>query len=299
MKTIRWGLIGCGEVAETKSGPGFYRAANSQLVAVADRNAARAEDFARRHGVARWHDDADAIIRAPDIDAVYVATMTESHRDFVLRCAAAGKPVLSEKPMAMNHADCHRDDRGVPRSGRPAMGRVLPARAAALPRRPRPGAKRRDRCPPHGDHAPLPAASDAGADARPLLGLAARPRTLRRRHLLRSRWPHPRHPGLHPRADRNRARLRGQPGGRLPAGGRRDGRVPLRLRGPWQRGVVLHRRLRRRIQRDRRRERAHPVFDVPAARTSCRAARRCRFASCAAMRWRKSRSPTRPTFTSR
>ena len=89
-----------------KSGPGFIRAANSQLVAVADRNAKRAENFARRHGVARWHDDADAIIRAPDVDIVYVATMTESHRDFVLRCATAGKPVLTEKPMAMNHADC-------------------------------------------------------------------------------------------------------------------------------------------------------------------------------------------------
>jgi predicted dehydrogenase len=108
MKTIRWGLIGCGEVAETKSGPGFCRATNSQLVAVADRNAARAADFARRHGVSRWHDDAEAVIRAPDVDIVYVATMTESHRDFVLRCAAAGKPVLTEKPMAMNHADCLR-----------------------------------------------------------------------------------------------------------------------------------------------------------------------------------------------
>ena len=106
MKTIRWGLIGCGEVAEMKSGPGFVRAAHSQLVAVADRNPKRAEDFARRHGVPRWHDDADAIIRAPDVDIVYAATMTESHRDFVLRCAAAGKPVLTEKPMAMNHADC-------------------------------------------------------------------------------------------------------------------------------------------------------------------------------------------------
>jgi len=106
VKTIRWGLIGCGEVAEMKSGPGFIRAANSQLVAVADRNPKRAEAFAQRHGVARWHDDADAIIRAPDVDIVYIATMTESHRDFVLRCAAAGKPVLTEKPMAMSHADC-------------------------------------------------------------------------------------------------------------------------------------------------------------------------------------------------
>ena len=106
MRTIRWGMIGCGEVAETKSGPALYRATNSQLVAVADRNAGRAEDFARRHGVARWNDDAGALMQAPDIDIVYIATMTESHKALVLKCASAGKAVLVEKPMAMTHADC-------------------------------------------------------------------------------------------------------------------------------------------------------------------------------------------------
>jgi 1,5-anhydro-D-fructose reductase (1,5-anhydro-D-mannitol-forming) len=104
--TIRWGMIGCGDVAEVKSGPGFYKADHSQLVAVMRRNGALAADYARRHAISRWHDDADAILRAPDIDAVYVATLTDSHHDYVLRCAAAGKPVYVEKPMAMNHAQC-------------------------------------------------------------------------------------------------------------------------------------------------------------------------------------------------
>jgi len=106
MKTIRWGIIGCGDVTEVKSGPGLYKADHSQLRAVMRRNGALAADYARRHGVARWHDDAEAIIRAPDIDAIYVATVPESHRDYVLRCAAAGKPVLVEKPMALDHAQC-------------------------------------------------------------------------------------------------------------------------------------------------------------------------------------------------
>lgn len=106
MKTIRWGIIGCGDVTEIKSGPGFSKAANSQLLAVMRRNGALAADFARRHGVPRWHDDADAIIRAPDIDAVYIATMPESHHDYALRCASAGKAVLVEKPMAMDHGQC-------------------------------------------------------------------------------------------------------------------------------------------------------------------------------------------------
>ena len=106
MKTIRWGIVGCGDVTEVKSGPGLTKAANSQLLAVMRRNGALAADYAHRHGVSRWHDDADAIIRAPDIDAVYVATIPHSHRDYVLRCAAAGKPVLVEKPMAMDHGQC-------------------------------------------------------------------------------------------------------------------------------------------------------------------------------------------------
>ena len=106
MKTIRWGIIGCGDVTEVKSGPGFRKAANSELLAVMRRDGALAADYARRHGVPRWHDDAEAIIGAGDIDAVYVATPPESHRDYVLRCAAAGKPVLVEKPMALDHAQC-------------------------------------------------------------------------------------------------------------------------------------------------------------------------------------------------
>jgi 1,5-anhydro-D-fructose reductase (1,5-anhydro-D-mannitol-forming) len=106
MKTIRWGIIGCGNVTEVKSGPGFSKAAHSQLLAVMRRTGVLAADYARRHGVPRWHDDADEIIRAPDIDAVYVATSPASHRDYVDRCAIAGKPVLVEKPMAMNHAEC-------------------------------------------------------------------------------------------------------------------------------------------------------------------------------------------------
>src|SRR5262245_53595351 len=106
MKTIRWGMIGCGDVTERKSGPGFSKADHSELVAVMRRNGALAEDYARRHGVRRWHDDADAIIRAPDIDAVYIATLTDSHCEYTKRCAAAGKPVYVEKPMAMTHAQC-------------------------------------------------------------------------------------------------------------------------------------------------------------------------------------------------
>ncbi len=106
MKQIRWGIIGCGEVAEIKSGPAFHRARNSQLVAVMRRNRELAADFARRHNVPRRYDDADAVINADDIDAIYIATLPDSHREYTLRCAAARKPVYVEKPMELDVMQC-------------------------------------------------------------------------------------------------------------------------------------------------------------------------------------------------
>lgn len=106
MKTLRWGMIGCGDVTEVKSGPAFSKADNSRLVAVMRRRGDLAADYARRHGVGRWSTDAEDLISAPDIDAVYVATRTDSHHEYVTRCAAAGKHVYVEKPMGMTHVEC-------------------------------------------------------------------------------------------------------------------------------------------------------------------------------------------------
>jgi predicted dehydrogenase len=105
---VRWGIIGCGDVTEVKSGPGFQKASGSELVAVMRRNGASAKDYACRHHVPRWYDDAEALIRDPDVDAVYVATPPSSHMDYVLAVARAGKPVYVEKPMARSYAECLR-----------------------------------------------------------------------------------------------------------------------------------------------------------------------------------------------
>ncbi len=104
----RWGIIGCGDVTEVKSGPGFQKAEGSALVAVMRRDLAKAQDYARRHGVPRVHDRADALINDPEVDAVYIATPPSSHCELTLAVAAAGKPCLVEKPMAMNHRECLR-----------------------------------------------------------------------------------------------------------------------------------------------------------------------------------------------
>ena len=105
---MRWGIIGCGDVTEVKSGPGFRKATGSQLVAVMRRNGALAADYAKRHGVPRWYDDADKLIADPEVDAVYVATPPDTHEHYALKVAAAGKPAYVEKPMARSAAECDR-----------------------------------------------------------------------------------------------------------------------------------------------------------------------------------------------
>ncbi|MDP6777545.1 MAG: Gfo/Idh/MocA family oxidoreductase [Candidatus Latescibacteria bacterium] len=106
MQTIRWGIIGCGNVTEVKSGPGFQEAEGSELVAVMRRDAELAADYARRHGVPRSYGNADDLIEDPDVDAIYVATPPSSHCELSLKVADAGKPCFVEKPMAMNYAEC-------------------------------------------------------------------------------------------------------------------------------------------------------------------------------------------------
>lgn len=105
---VRWGIVGCGNVTEMKSGPGFQKATGSRLVAVMRRNGALAADYAQRHHVPKWYDDADALIGDPEVDAVYIATPPDTHATYALRAAAAGKPAYVEKPMARHTPECDR-----------------------------------------------------------------------------------------------------------------------------------------------------------------------------------------------
>jgi len=103
---IGWGIIGCGDVTEVKSGPALQQATGSSLVAVMRRDGTKAADYARRHGVPRWYDDADALIADPGVDAVYVATPPSTHAHYAIAAMRAGKPVYVEKPMALDAGEC-------------------------------------------------------------------------------------------------------------------------------------------------------------------------------------------------
>lgn len=105
-ETLRWGIIGCGNVTEVKSGPAYQQTPGFSLHAVMRRDAVKAEDYARRHQVPLWFDDADALIQHPEIDAVYIATPPDSHLFYALKVAAAGKICCVEKPMALDAQEC-------------------------------------------------------------------------------------------------------------------------------------------------------------------------------------------------
>ena len=105
---VRWGIIGVGDVCEVKSAPALQQVEGSQLVAVMRRNGEKAADYARRHGVPRWYDDAEALINDPEVNAIYIATPPDVHEAYTLRAAAAGKAVYVEKPMARDAVECER-----------------------------------------------------------------------------------------------------------------------------------------------------------------------------------------------
>jgi predicted dehydrogenase len=107
-ETISWGIIGCGDVTEKKSGPAFNKVSNSKLIAVMRRNADKAADYARRHNVPLWYNDANAMINNPAINAIYIATPPKFHEEYAIQALQAGKFVYVEKPVTVSTASCKR-----------------------------------------------------------------------------------------------------------------------------------------------------------------------------------------------
>ncbi|MFC3559219.1 Gfo/Idh/MocA family protein [Pedobacter jamesrossensis] len=102
MQEIKWGIIGCGDVTEVKSGPAFNKVPNSKLVAVMRRDALKAADYAKRHQVSKWYSDASELINDPEVNAIYIATPPLQHEAYTIQALAAGKPAYVEKPMTLN-----------------------------------------------------------------------------------------------------------------------------------------------------------------------------------------------------
>jgi predicted dehydrogenase len=104
--TIRWGLLGCGDIARKRVARAIIDAPGSQLVAACRREERQLYEFCRQFQVPRAFTCAADLLCDPDIDAVYIATPVHLHLPHTLAAAAAGKHVLVEKPMARTVAEC-------------------------------------------------------------------------------------------------------------------------------------------------------------------------------------------------
>lgn len=105
---VCWGIIGCGDVCEVKSGPAFNKVPDSKLVAVMRRDAEKAKDFAQRHAVSKYYSDAAELINNKEVNAIYIATPPSSHELYTEMSLKAGNPVYVEKPVSINAASVER-----------------------------------------------------------------------------------------------------------------------------------------------------------------------------------------------
>ena len=103
---IRWGLVGCGDIARKRVAPAIVDGEHCELIAVSRARPELAESFAREFGARRWYGEYEEMLRDDDIDAIYIATPVDVHRDQTIAAANAGKHVLCEKPMALDVAEC-------------------------------------------------------------------------------------------------------------------------------------------------------------------------------------------------
>lgn len=101
---LRWGILSTGRIASVFA-KGVAVSLSGRVVAVGSRSAESAQKFAGEHGIARAHASYEALLADPEVDAIYVATPHPQHAEWVIKAAEAGKHILCEKPMGLNHAE--------------------------------------------------------------------------------------------------------------------------------------------------------------------------------------------------
>ena len=114
---VRWGVLGCADIAVRKVIPAMQRSSMCDVVAIASRDADRAASTAAALGVPRPYGSYDALLADPDVEAVYIPLPNHLHAPWTLRAAAAGKHVLCEKPLALSTAEAGEMIDGCRRAG--------------------------------------------------------------------------------------------------------------------------------------------------------------------------------------
>ena len=105
---IRFGILGFGLHAVKRLMPGFAGAKRCRVSALSRRKLGEARASAKQFGIPLAFDSAEELCKSKEVDAVFVATPNASHLADVLLALKHGKPVLVEKPMGMNAAECRK-----------------------------------------------------------------------------------------------------------------------------------------------------------------------------------------------
>lgn len=99
MTRVRWGILGCANIARRAFLPALKASRNGSAQAIASRDGARASAWAAEHGIARAYDSYDALLKDAEVDAVYIPLPNGLHNEWVHKAARAGKHLFCEKPL--------------------------------------------------------------------------------------------------------------------------------------------------------------------------------------------------------
>ncbi len=104
MAKLRWGILGAGKFGGTFA-RGIQASQTGELIAVGSRTQENAERFGEEFGVPRRYGSYEALLADPDVDVIHISLPNNLHAEWTLKCAAAGKHILCEKPFTVNHAE--------------------------------------------------------------------------------------------------------------------------------------------------------------------------------------------------
>ena len=102
---VRWGVLGAARIAVKKVIPAMQRCASAEVVAIASREADKADLTAVALNIPNAYGSYDELIADPDVDAVYIPLPNHLHVEWATRAAEAGKHVLCEKPIGLSADD--------------------------------------------------------------------------------------------------------------------------------------------------------------------------------------------------
>lgn len=102
---LRWGILGCANIAIRAVVPGLQLSGMNEAAAIASRDADKAAQTAEKLNIPAWYDSYEALLADDSIDVVYIPLPNHLHREWAIRAAEAGKHILCEKPLALTERE--------------------------------------------------------------------------------------------------------------------------------------------------------------------------------------------------